>query len=454
MNVANTTAKERILKLRRLRSAIMEKRNEIASVIAGDFGKPPVETDFTEILPVLCEIDHAIRHLPRWMKPKKTGTPLVLFGTRSHIRYEPKGIVLIIAPWNYPLTLMFNPLIAAIAAGNCAIVKTSEKLPQTSEFIVQFLNELFPEEEVAAFRGDAIDNESLFVNRYDHIFFTGSTRVGKRIMAQAAKNLTPVTLELGGKSPAIVDKHTNLEKTVERILFGKFINSGQTCVAPDYVLVHRKLHDSFIAHAKIILAKRYPVEPHDTYCRDLTRLITEEHWHRLQLMLDNSIEAGATVASGGLSNKDKRYMFPTLVINIKQDSPLMEEEIFGPILPILTFDTLEEATGIINNKEKPLALYIFSKKKKNIEYILTATQSGGTCLNTTVVHLVNAHLPFGGVGDSGIGSYHGFHGFETLSHKRAVLTQGPIDIFGIFHPPYTAKMKRRIRAIIKFIGKN
>ena len=446
-NVARTGAKERIGKLKRLRQAIMEQRQDIAAAIAADFGKHPVETDITEILPVLCELRHTIRHLARWMKPKRVGTPLVLFGTRSFIRYEPRGVVLIIAPWNYPLTLMLNPLIAAIAAGNCAIVKTSEKVPHTSAFLVQFINSLFPEEEIAVFAGDKIDNAHLFELQYDHIFFTGSTRVGKLVMSEAARHLTPVTLEMSGKSPAIVDETADIEKAAQRILFGKFLNAGQTCVAPDYVLLHRTRLDAFISHAEKILSRRYPAGSDG-----FARLINGPHRERLRKMLDRSLEQGATVAIGGPVDTRRNFMPPTIVTGVTPDSPLMTEEIFGPILPVVTFDTQEDAVEIIRGREIPLALYLFSSDRKNSLHLLNTVRSGGACLNTTVIHLVNGNLPFGGIGTSGIGSYHGFHGFETLSHKRAVLEQGPIDILRLFYPPYSSGMKRRIDALIHHLS--
>lgn len=449
--VALTSAKERIFKLKRLRRGIINHRCEIAAAIKDDFGKSPVETDITEIIPVLCEIRHTIRHLSRWMRPKRVPTPMVLFGTRSYIRYEPKGIVLIISPWNYPFTLTLNPLIATIAAGNCAIVKTSEKVPRTSEFIARFINSLFPEEEVAVFRGDEVDNSLLFNVSYDHIFFTGSTRVGKVIMAEAAKHLTPVTLELSGKSPAIVDESADCKKAAERILFGKIINAGQTCVAPDYALVHRTQHDKFISCCRAILKDRYPIASDKPHCGDLTRLISLEHWEKMQSMIEKCKKQGARIVVDGPGDRENRYMYPAIVTGIKPDSCLMTEEIFGPVLPVIHFDTIDEALGIIRYNDKPLAMYIFSRNKKNIASMLNDFQSGGVCLNTTVAHIVNANLPFGGIGYSGIGCYHGSYGFETLSHKRAVLKQGPVDMIRIFYAPYTSRVKRIVKTIVNFI---
>jgi aldehyde dehydrogenase (NAD+) len=450
-NVAFTSAKERVLKLKRLRRGILNHRHEIAAAIKEDFGKQPVETDITEIIPVLSEIRHTIRHLSRWMKPKKVGTPLLLFGTRSYIRYEPKGIVLIISPWNYPFTLTFNPLIAAIAAGNCAMIKTSEKVPKTSGFIARFIGSLFPEEEVAVLNGNEVDNSLLFDVPYDHIFFTGSTRVGKLIMAEAAKQLIPVTLELSGKSPAIVDESADCKKAVERILFGKIINAGQTCVAPDYALVHRTQYDNFISQSRAFIKERYHIASDKPHCEDLTRLVSHDHWDKLQSMLENSKKQGAEIVIDGPNDRESRYMYPTVITSVKPDSCLMAEEIFGPILPVITFDTTEEALEIIRYNDKPLAIYIFSRDKKNIASILNGFQSGGVCLNATVAHLVNANLPFGGIGYSGTGYYHGSHGFETLSHKRAVLRQGPLDIIRIFYAPYTLKVKRIVNTIVKHI---
>lgn len=445
--ISQTTAKERIEKLKRLREATWERRQELYDAIHADYRKNPAEIDITEIYPVLSEINHCIRHLAKWMKPVKVATPLLLFGTKGEYRHEAKGVVLILSPWNYPFNLLITPLIAAIAAGNCAFLKPSSKVPHTSRFLKKFISELFPEDEVALFEGSSAVSDTLLEMPFDHVFFTGSPPVGKKIMAAAAKNLAPVTLELGGKSPVIIDQTANIKAAAERVMWGKFINAGQTCVAPDYLLIHSSVADQFIAEARKIISRRFgDSSDHQKQSDSFCRIVSDDHLRTLKTILDETVQQGGKVAFGGVADPTQRYLSPTLVTDINDRSPIMREEIFGPILPVLTFESLDEAVTSIRSREKPLALYMFSRSNDAIEFILGNTTAGGTCVNSLIIHLGNDNLPFGGVGNSGMGNYHGYFGFVTFSHQRAVLRQGSLDLLRLFYPPYTS----RIRSLISW----
>ena len=447
--VAGTSAAERIVKLGRLKEAILQQRAQIQRAIYEDFSKNPTEVDVTEVFPAVAEIGHAMRHLSSWMRPHKVKTPLVLFGTRGEVRYEPKGVVLILSPWNYPFQLLITPLVAAIAAGNCVMLKPSAKVPHTSHFLKGFIQNLFPEDEVALIEGGHEIADALLEFPFDHIFFTGSPPIGKKVMAAAAKNLASVTLELGGKSPVVVDETADLKKAAERIVWAKFINAGQTCVAPDYLLIHRRVADDFVRQATRVIESRYgkEAEKRPDYCR----LISNEHHQGLQKVLEAALRAGAKLEVGG-GQSDSRYLSPTILSNVTENSPIMKEEIFGPILPLLTYERLDEAIRVIQSRPKPLALYIFSREEKNVEQILRQTGAGGSCVNSLIIHLANPDLPFGGAGESGMGNYHGFFGFRTFSHERAVLHQGRIDSLRFFYPPYTRWVRTLIRLALRFLA--
>ncbi|HSA59394.1 MAG TPA: aldehyde dehydrogenase family protein [bacterium] len=452
--IAKTSADQRIAKLKKLREAILNRREELHKAVYDDFRKNPAETDLTETHLVVSELNDAIKHLRRWMRPHKVRTPITLFGASSEIRYEPKGVVLILSPWNYPFQLAVSPVIGAVAAGNCVILKPSNKTAHTARFLKKLMAEVFAEDEVAVLEGDHAVADALLEMPFDHIFFTGSPNIGKKVMAAAAKNLAPVTLELGGKSPVIVDETADVKKAAARIMWAKFINAGQTCVAPDYLLVHEGRAKEFVEEAKRVVASRYgSTEKDQAKSSDYCRLISEQHRQGLQKILEATIKSGAKVEMGGLSGSDGdgRFLAPTLLSNVTPDSPIMREEIFGPILPILTFQTLNQAIELIQSKDKPLALYIFSKDRRHVEEILNNTTAGGTCVNNLAIHLANSNLPFGGVGTSGMGSYHGFFGFKTFSHERAVLRQGAIDMVKIFYPPYTPRIKKIIRFLTKHL---
>ncbi|MGK5084198.1 aldehyde dehydrogenase family protein [Bdellovibrionota bacterium FG-1] len=451
--MAVSTADERIAQLKKLRDAILARQDELKKAIHSDFRKTGGEVDLTEIFPTISEINHTIRHLKRWMKPHRVKTPLALFGTRAELRYEAKGVVLVLAPWNYPFNLSINPLVTALAAGNCVILKPSSKVPHTARFLKTFLGDLFPPEEVAVFEGSSAVSDALLEFPFDHVFFTGSPRVGKTVMQAAAKHLTPVTLELGGKSPVIVDETADICKAAQRIMWGKLINAGQTCVAPDYLLIHESKIAEFVSEAKKVIGKRYgETDEAQRASSDFCRLVSQGHLEGLKKVLDETLSQGAKLETGGFSNPEQRYLAPTLLSNVNEKSAIMKEEIFGPILPMITFKTLDEAIRIIQGKEKPLALYIFSSSTDSIEHVLQNTTAGGTCVNSLILHLANPDLPFGGVGNSGMGSYHGFFGFRALSHERAVLRQGCIDTLQLFYPPYTSRVRSLIQLAIRWLS--
>lgn len=449
--VAASTAAERAAKLNRLRRVILEHRNAVHEAMRDDFRKHRAEVDVTEIQPTLIELKHARANVSRWMVPVRANTPLVLTGTSSEIRYEPKGVVLIMAPWNYPFQLLLSPLIAAVAAGNCAILRPSEKVPKTAAILSRIVRESFDEAEVACVTEPGIDmaNE-LIAMPFDHVFFTGSVAVGRRVMAAAAANLAGVTLELGGKSPLVVDESADIERTAERAVWGKFINTGQTCVAPDYALVQATVLPAFVDAAKRKIAEFYgETEEAREASPAYARIIDDASFQRLCSLLE---KAGGQVEIGGRLNAADRYIAPTLLTNVNENSPLMREEIFGPILPILSFGTLDEVPARINALGKPLAMYVFSRRPENVELMVRRTSSGGVVVNNVVIHLSNPYLPFGGVGESGQGSYHGWYGFRTFSHERSVMRQGWPSLGSNLYPPYGPKMERVVSLLRRFFS--
>ena len=444
--MAQTSAAERRARLLQFKAAILAQRPALFRAFAADFGKPAVEVETLEIQPVLAEIDMAVASLEGWMRPKPVATPLLLFRARSEVRAEPKGLVLIMGPWNYPLLLLLSPLVSAVAAGNCAIIRPSEKVPHVVAAIGQIVAAVFPANEVALVGGEIAVAEALLELPFDHFFYTGGGPVGRKVMQAAAAHLASVTLELGGKSPAIIDLTANMAQAAERIVWGKFINAGQTCVAPDYVLVHESQANAFVAAAKRVIARFYgPDEQARLHNADLAQIIDMRAFSRLTNLRDAAIAAGAQVAVGGQASAERRVIGPTLLTNVAPDNPIMAEEIFGPLLPILTYRTLDEALALIDAKDKPLALYIFSQNRPTIARILRQTTAGGTLINSTIMHLGNFSLPFGGVGPSGSGNYHGEFGFRAFSHERAVLTQLQPSLLSLYFPPYT----RATQAIVR-----
>ncbi len=451
--VAEATAPERIAKLVRLRDAILEERSKLHAAIHEDFRKNPVESDVTEVFPVVAELNHAIRHLRRWMQPVRVRTPLALFGTASEVRYEARGLVLVLSPWNYPFQLSLNPVITAVAAGNCVVLKPSSKVPATTRFIASLLGRVFREDEVAVVTGGHDVSDALLELPFDHFFFTGSPAIGRKVMAAAAQHLATVTLELGGKSPVIIDETADLKAAAEHVMWGKFVNAGQTCVAPDYVLVQESVEGKFIEECRKVLDHRYGRTPEDREkSPDFARLVSVAHAEQLKKVLDDSVGAGARIAYGGRAETQSRFIEPTLLQGLSVDSPIMREEIFGPILPILKCRSMDTAIDQVRGREKPLALYIFSRRKSVIRKILARTTSGGVTVNSTLLHVASEELPFGGVGMSGMGNYHGFFGFRALSHERGVLHRRSPDLIRYFFPPYTGLVRWMVDFFVKRVA--
>lgn len=451
-NIANTNSKQRIDKLKKFHSSILYHQDDLRNAMYEDFKKSSHEVDLTEIMPVISEIKDACHHLKSWMEPKNVPTPLSLFPSSSEIIYEPKGVVLIIGPWNYPFQLIGSPLVAAIAAGNCAMLKPSNNTKCTSEIIKKIIEENFPENEIAVFTGERHISNALLEKPFDHIFFTGSPSVGKTIMQAASKHLASVTLELGGKSPVIVDETVNLNESIPNIIWGKILNAGQTCVGVDYALVHESKFDEFIEKSKKQIEEFYGKnqtswEKNPDFCR----IINDKSFERLKHTVEESISRGAKVEIGGEFNASERYISPTILSNVSLDLPVMNEELFGPILPVLPFRKIEDAIQIIQKKEKPLALYIFSEREDRIQKILKNTSSGGVVINGVVAHLSNPNLPFGGVNHSGMGSYHGYFGFKAFSHERAVLKLSKLSPIKILFPPYGNHTKSFVEVMTKYL---
>jgi aldehyde dehydrogenase (NAD+) len=450
--VAQSSAAERITSLKRLRSSLLANREALRTALKADLARPPEESEILEIQPLFGELDHAIRNLKRWMRPKKVSTPLLLSGTRSEVRFEPRGVALILAPWNYPLDLAIAPLIAAVAAGNCVAVKPSEKSANVAQVIARIFAEVFPPDHVACVLGGPDIAQTLLALPFDHIFFTGSTRLGKSVMRAAAENLASVTLELGGKSPALVDSSADLQLAAERIAWGKFVNAGQTCIAPDYVLVHQDHERDLIAALKSQLETMYGPSAQTRLSPDYCRLIDAAATERLVSVLQAALDSGAKLEAGGEFDRASHYLAPTILSGIGTESPIMREEIFGPILPVLNYKTLEEALHIIRSHPKPLSLYVFSEKRDVLERVLHETSAGATVWNTTLLHFGNPNLPFGGTGESGMGNYHGWFGFRAFSHERAVLYQSRFSVTKRLFPPYGPKTRAMLAWIDKLLG--
>lgn len=443
---------ERILRLKRLRDWIKNHQEEIRKALWQDFNKPAPEVDLNEIFPVTSEINHAIKNLKSWMAPKKVSTPLPMIGTSAWIQCEPKGRSLIISPWNFPFNLTIGPLVSAIAAGCTAIIKPSEFSPHTSALVHQLVNEIFEAEEVAVCLGEVEVAAELLKLPFDHIFFTGSPAVGKIVMKAAAQHLSSVTLELGGKSPVIIDSTADLKDAAQKIIWGKFVNCGQTCIAPDYILVQEEIKEEFILQAKTQLQIYYdPTFKGIEKSPDYARIINQKHLERLRTLLDDALEKGGRIAFGGKSDNSSKYFEPTLLTGINHDMLILQEEIFGPILPILSYKNIQEAIVLINAQPKPLALYYFGSNSKNSNKILEETSSGNMVINDCVLHFLHNELPFGGVNNSGIGKAHGYHGFLAFSNEKGVLKQRVgYNNVSLLRPPYGVKAKKIIASLIKW----
>jgi len=448
----NSTERERRKKLKALKKKVFEYRTRIHEALFADFKKPAIESDISEIYPTISEIKHTLNHFGDWMQSEEVDTPITLLGSSAYIQYEPKGNCLVITPWNYPFYLAISPLVYAIAAGNAIILKPSEFTPHTSALLKVMLAELFNENEVAIIQGDQLVSSALLKLKFNHIHFTGSPMVGKLVMEAASKHLTSCTLELGGKSPTIVDETANINEAANKIVWGKYLNEGQTCIAPDYILVHESKKDALIKAMKEQIAKKYGESMENRMSNNnLCRMVNAKHYARVQALSKAAIEDGAILEIGGQYNDADNYIDPTILSNVSMDSKLMNEEIFGPVMPVMTYSTLEEAVNIMNAKERPLALYIFSNKNKNIDFIMSNTSAGGTCINDTILHILQPNLPFGGVNNSGIGKSHGKYGFVDFSNERAVLRQHfRFGMSQFLHPPYNKFSKFVIDMTMKY----
>jgi len=420
-----------LLRLQRLLDA---HEQELFSALYQDLKKPTCEAYLTEVGLVRSELRHAIKQLRSWTRPRRVRTPLAHFPAVSYRYQHPYGVALIVAPWNYPLNLALAPLIGAIAAGNCVVLKPSELAPATSALLARLLGKAFPEEYLAVVEGGIEINQALLRESFDKIFFTGSVAVGKLVMAAAASNLTPLTLELGGKSPCIVDRDANLSFAARRIAWGKFLNAGQTCVAPDYLLVHEAVREQLVEKLVKAIDRFYGTDPEQS--PDYARIINERHFDRLQSLLQEG-----RILFGGKGVRAKKYLAPTLIDRIGWEAPVMQEEIFGPILPLLSYTTLEEALQAVSHHPKPLALYVFSENRNVQRRVMEEISFGGGCVNDTVLHLANPNLPFGGVGPSGMGSYHGRASFTAFSHQKSVLKKASWLDVPLRYAPYAGKLR-------------
>jgi len=433
----------RINQLKRLRDSIERNEKIILEALYKDLRKSEIEAYNSEVLVVTTEVDYVLKRISKWTRPRKVRTPLMHQPAKSLVYPEPAGVVLILAPWNYPFQLTFAPLIGAIAAGNCAVLKPSEYAPHMSAAMAEIIRNDFGQDYITVTEGGVEVSKALLQEKFDHIFFTGSTNVGKMVMRAASQHLTPVTLELGGKSPCIVWKDANIEVTSRRILWGKFMNAGQTCVAPDYLLVHKDVREGLIEALINGIGKFYGPSPQRS--KDYARIINQNHFERLIKYLEDG-----TVLFGGEHDKKDLYISPTLLSDVKQSAPVMQDEIFGPILPIFEFETMEDVIDRIRSKPKPLSLYLFTNDRSVLEAVLRNTSSGGVCINDTVSHIVGSGLPFGGVGESGFGNYHGKASFDTFTHPKSVLRRSFSFDARMKYPPYQVELKK-IKRILRFL---
>ena len=443
---------ERKKRLRKIHKWILGHRIQICEAVHADFKKPFEEVQANDIFPVTSEINHILAHLDDWTKPKKVDTPLTLLGTWSEVRYEPRGVCLVIAPWNFPFNLAIGPLVSALSAGNTVVLKPSEITPSTSALITQMIDELFRPEEVSVFEGGAEISTELLSLPFDHIFFTGSPAVGKIVMKAAAQHLSSVTLELGGKSPVIIHEDADAFHAAQQIAFSKFLNNGQTCIAPDYVVVHEKVQSDFLKHLKKetlrMFGNRTSVTPESV---QYGRIANHKNFMRLRSVLEQATADGWTPLLEGALDYNSRFFHPTILTGNKFTGSIMEEEIFGPILPVIPYQNLDQVISEINRRPKPLALYVFSNSKKISDAIAQQTSAGGICFNGCLVQFIHPNLPFGGVNNSGIGKSHGHHGFIAFSNEKAVVRRRVgFASTSLFHPPYPKWFNTIIGPLLKW----
>ena len=423
----------RVAQLQKLRGLIKENEPRLLLALRQDLGKPEFEAYAAEVGFVLEEIEFTLKQLRSWMRPKRKPTPLFLLPSRSAVHSEPRGVVLIISPWNYPLQLLLSPLVGVIAAGNCAVLKPSELAPAVSELVTELIGRYFPADFITSIPGGVSETQALLAEKFDYIFFTGSTQVGRIVSRAAAEHLTPCTLELGGKSPCILDRNVNLEVALRRVVWGKFFNAGQTCVAPDYLLVPSETEQAVLKGLGRQILQFYGRNP--ALNPDYARIVSQRHFDRLVAFIKKG-----DVAVGGEHDRKTRFIAPTVLQNVDRGHRVMQEEIFGPILPVLPYRTLEEAFALVRTMPEPLSLYFFSKDRKNQNRAIDELQFGGGCINNTLQHLGNPHLPFGGRGDSGYGTYHGRYSFDIFSHKKSVMTSGFFPDIPLRYVPYRGKL--------------
>ncbi len=426
-----------------MRRMLVEREAQFLDALASDLGKPTLEGWVTDLGMVISEIDHALKRLDRWTRPVRVRTPMESQPGSSRVHREPLGVVLVIAPWNYPVQLALAPLVGAIAAGNAAVLKPSEVASATSRVLADACRTYLDPDAVVVVEGGVPETTALLEQRWDHIFYTGNGRVGRIVLEAAAKHLTPVTLELGGKSPAIVDREANLVVAARRIAWGKFLNAGQTCIAPDYVLVHGAVEGELVDGIERAVRGFYGDDPRTS--PDYARIVDDRHFDRLTGMLAQ--EPSDRIVIGGDSERSERYLAPTVVRGVGTESPLMADEIFGPILPILTVPDVGSAIDFVNAHDKPLALYVFSENDHRVEQVIRETSSGGACVNATLYQVSNPELPFGGVGPSGMGRYHGKTSFDTFTHEKSVMTRPTRFDPPFGYPPYTKLRERIVRRI-------
>jgi aldehyde dehydrogenase (NAD+) len=431
----------RLSQLDALEHFLTEREGDIVEALRKDLGKPETEALLSEVRMIVGEVRLTRKRLRSWMKPERVRTPLVAMPGRSYIYREPLGLVLIIAPWNYPFQTAVLPLVGALAAGNCVVLKPSEIAPHTSALIAKWIPKYLDTKAVRVVEGGVPETTALLRQKWDHIFYTGNGTVARIVMEAASKHLTPVTLELGGKSPAVVDETADLDSAAKRIVYGKFFNAGQTCVAPDYVLVHEAVHDALLNRMVSAVREFYGDDPRES--PDFARIINRRHHARLARLLD-----GADVATGGETDISERYIAPTIIKNVKEGDQVMKEEIFGPILPVISVPSVPAAVAFINRQPKPLALYFFSTSKDAQKLVIEGTSAGGTTINHVWLHVGVPALPFGGVGESGMGAYHGRHSFETFSHQRGVLKKSTLKDPPLMFPPYAAWKQRWLKRLL------
>lgn len=451
-NRAKFSLKARLASLSRLKAILKRRENDIIGALYADFKKPESEVRLTELFPVYQEISHARRHLRSWMRPHRVHGSLGMIGIAAEVRYQAKGVCLIISPWNYPFNLSFGPLVSALAAGNTAIIKPSELTPTTSALIRDIVEEAFPRDVVAVCEGDAEVSQALLDLPFDHIFFTGSPKVGKIVMAAAAKHLTSVTLELGGKSPTIVDSTANIESAARKIVWGKFSNNGQTCIAPDHVYVSRNQAQALVDALRREIRRVYgQTDSQQKSGPDYCRIVVPRHFERLSALTADATSRGATILEGGARDPTQNYFSPTILGGTTPQMAISQEEIFGPVLPIIEYDDISVVVDAINAGPKPLAIYVFSNDAAVREDIILRTSSGGVCVNNNVIQFLHPNLPFGGVNNSGIGAAHGFYGFKAFSHERAIL-RDRFSILRLLFPPYTPTVKKLINLTVRLLG--